>query len=123
MNVGNASEDTKEKQLAPAVIAHATYPGSWALPGFYGRQHLRQLGPAAIPFIVEELTNAEVPDDETALPRGDTIGFLSLLRLMGKDEKINGYDVSTALPAVDRLTKSTDEATRAAALSALESIK
>ena len=111
------------KQLVPAAIAHATYPGSWAVPGFYGRQHLRQLGSVAVPFIVKELANAESPDADKALPRGDTLGFLSLLYLMGKDAEIDGNDVTAALPAVERLTKSADEATQKAAFSALDAIK
>jgi hypothetical protein len=42
---------------------------------------------------------------------------------MGKDAKIDGYDVKAALPVVERLTKSADEATKKAALSALDAIK
>jgi hypothetical protein len=111
------------KQLVPVAIAHAKYPGSWALPNRYGRQHLRQLGPVAVPFIVKELANAESPDEDKALPRGDTIGFLSLLYLMGKDAKIDGTDVKAALPVVERLSKSSHERTQKAALSALDAIK
>jgi hypothetical protein len=58
-----------------------------------------------------------------ALPRGDAVGFSSLLYLVGRDAKLDGTDVKAALPVVERLSKSSHERTQKAALTASDAIK